>query len=309
VNANRTWSQRVVGSLRRRRQVSPEPDAVARTPRKEPPRTAILIVNGFDRRGRWGEYNEDEAKQFPWIDLCLRQIDRFSRGSSYEVLVWDNSFLPEQEQLLKQHPRVRRFKPRNREEHVGHGPSLDRLLRKVHPETEFVVTLDTDSFPVRHGWIENLTGRLTGNTLLAGVWRDELVPKKAPFIHPCGLAVRRDTLLRVGLSFRPVDGLDVGQAIDAAIGRLGSRSRLRRSNVWNPHFLMGAIYGDLIYHQGAGSRNPQFQGRRATDASEAMRESLRDAAFNDVDALVAALSGNADTSVVPEVVKAEALQG
>ena len=57
------------------------------------PRYAILIVNGYDRHGLWGDYSSDEAQRFPWIELCLRQVERHSAGADYEVLVYDNSWL------------------------------------------------------------------------------------------------------------------------------------------------------------------------------------------------------------------------
>lgn len=259
-------------------------------------------MNGFDRSGRWGAYNEEEATRFPWIELCLRQIVRHSGDSSYEILVWDNSWIEEQWEALGRHPKVRRFRAPSVERSVGHGRSLDKLLRRVHPDTEFVITLDTDAFPIRDGWIENLTGRLTEGVLLAGVWRDELLPAKPPYIHPCCLAARLDTLRRLDTSFRPVPGHDVGHQLTlAAVEAGGLTSQLRRSNAWNAHYLMGAIYGDLIYHQGAGSRNPQFQSDPGGEEVEALRGALRDAAFSRLDALISVLTGSAPPDTVPEV--------
>src|SRR5689334_16920589 len=207
--------QKVSGAMRRgagrlrRRAAGTRPGPGAGAPQPAP-RTAILIVNGFDRRGRWGEYNEAEARDYPWIDLCLRQIERHSGTSSYEILVWDNSFIPEQRRLLRQHPRVRMFGQKQPGRHIGHGEGLDRLMKKVRPGTEFILTLDTDSFPIRDGWIENLTGRLKAGSMLTGVYRAEIQEAKAAYIHPCGLAVRRDSLLRLGESFAIKGGVDVG---------------------------------------------------------------------------------------------------
>jgi len=256
-------------------------------------------VNGFDRRGRWGQFNEDEAKAFPWIDLCIRQIERHSTSASYEILVWDNTGIPEHRKLLRKHPRVRLFKPKDGTE-LHHGASLDRLVRKVRPGTEFIITLDTDSFPIRDGWIENLTGRLTDDVALAGVWRDELLPKKPAFVHPCCLVIRAQTLRRLGAGFTIGAGADVAHNVTLAVEREGSRiSRLRRSNGWNPHFLMGAVYGDLVYHQGAGSRAPKFSAASDAEHDEQVRTTLRDAAFSDLDDLLDVLSGNALPETMP----------
>src|SRR5690349_2887817 len=109
--------RRAAGRLRRAGAGS-QPGPRAGQQARPAPRTAILVVNGFDRRGRWGEYNESEARDFPWIDLCLRQIERHSGDSSYEILVWDNSFIQEQRRLLRQHPRVRMFGQKEPGRHI-----------------------------------------------------------------------------------------------------------------------------------------------------------------------------------------------
>ncbi len=277
------------------------PQAAGAPARKRAPRTAILVVNGFDRRGRWGAFNEEEAREYPWVDLCLQQIERHSRGANYEVLVWDNTWMPEHEELINRYPRVRRFHPREVGQDVRHGPSLDRLVSRMRPQTEFLITLDTDSFPIRDGWIANLTGRLTDETLVAGVWRDEMVPRKPAFIHPSCLAVRRRTLADLDLKFAIGAGNDVAATITTAVEERGGRvSKLRRSNVWEPHFLMGAVYGDLIYHQGAGSRAPMFSQASDADRDEAIRLALRDTAFSPhLDDLIEVLAGNAAPETVP----------
>lgn len=299
-------ARRLANEARRRLDASrPQPPtpAPAREPKKaRPPRTAILVVNGFDRRGRWGDFNADEAREYPWIELCLRQIERHSRGSSYEVLVWDNTWLPEHREMIERHPRVRRFEPSEPGSDVRHGASLDLLVRKVRPATKFLITLDTDSFPIRDGWIENLTGRLNDDVLVAGVWRDEMAPRKPAFIHPCCLAIRKRTLRELGAKFLVGSGADVAHNVTLAVEESGARaSKLRRSNHFNAHFLMGAVYGDLIYHQGAGSRAPTFSARTDSDHDEAVRLALRDAAFADLDMLVDALAGNVEPSRVPRL--------
>jgi hypothetical protein len=301
-------ARRLAHEARRRigrepRQPSPVPERSREPSKPKPPRTAILVVNGFDRRGRWGDFNADEAREFPWIDLCLKQIERHSRGSSYEVLVWDNTWLPEHRELIEKNPKVRRFEPSEPGTDVRHGASLDQLVRQVRPRTKFIITLDTDSFPIRDGWIENLTGRLAGDVLVAGVWRDEMLPRKPAFIHPCCLAIRKRTLRDLGAKFMVGSGADVAHNVTLAVQEAGARaSKLRRSNHFNPHFLMGAVYGDLVYHQGAGSRAPTFSARTDSDHDEAVRLALRDAAFSDLDSLVEALAGNVDPATVPGLV-------
>lgn len=256
-------------------------------------RTAILIVNGFDRRSS-SDFDVEEARRFPWIRLCLQQLERHATTSSHDVFVWDNSFLPEHHEILEASPRVSVFS--EPETDVRHGRALDLLLREVPEETEYVVTLDTDAFPIRDGWLDNLLGRLDRGAWIAGVWRDELAPRIRAYVHPSCLAARRETLLELNAQFarkRGVHRVDVGQNITHAVVSSGGRiSRLRRSNARNMHFLMAGIYGDLIYHHGAGSRQAYFWTTFDAEADEAARVALRDAAFNDLDGLIDFLAGN-----------------
>jgi hypothetical protein len=269
-------------------------DRVSKQPSRGPGRTAILIVNGFDRHSA-SAFDVEEARRFPWIRLCLQQLERRTAESSYDVLVWDNSFLPEHLEILEAGSRVSVFSEPDGKD-VRHGRALDRLLREVPAETEYVVTLDTDSFPIRDGWLENLIGRLEAGAWIAGVWRDEMAPRIPAYVHPSCLATRRDTLLDLNVDFARKPGVhrvDVGQNITkAAVAAGGRLSRLRRSNARNMHFLMAGIYGDLVYHHGAGSRHAAFWTSFDTKADEAVRVALRDAAFADLDGLVDFLAGN-----------------
>jgi hypothetical protein len=277
-----------------------------------PGRTAILVVNGFDRHSE-NAFDEEEARRFPWIRLCLEQLARHTPESSYDVLVWDNSFLPEHLEILEASPRIAVFSEREKRKDVRHGRALDRLLREVPEGTEYVVTLDTDSFPIRDGWLENITGRLDRGASLAGVWRDEMAPRIPPYIHPSCLAARRETLLELGVEFARKPGVhrvDVGQNITNAVVSGGGRlSRLRRSNARNMHFLMAGVYGDLVYHHGAGNRHASFWTSFDTNADDAVRIALRDAAFADLDGLVDFLTGNGPleepSDVAPEAAPAQ----
>jgi hypothetical protein len=258
-----------------------------------PARAAILVVNGFDRHSV-SAFDVEEAQRFPWIRLFLEQLERHTAESSYDLLVWDNSFLPEQLELIEASPRASLFSESKSGKDVRHGRALDRLLREVPEETEYVVTLDTDSFPIRDGWLENVLGRLRDGASLAGVWRDEMAPEIRPYVHPSCLAARRETLAGLGINFAREDGQDVGQNITAAVLAAGGRiSRLRRSNARNLHFLLAGIYGDLLYHHGAGSRHASFWTSEDAQSDEAARIALRDAAFRDLDALVDLLTGDA----------------
>lgn len=271
-------------------------------PASGPPgtRAAILLVNGFDRHSA-NAFDIDEARRFPWVRLCLERLERHTPDGSYAVYVWDNSALPEQLELLEASAHVSVFSAREHKD-VRHGRALDRLLREIPEETEYVVTLDTDSFPVRDGWLENLLGRLRDGASIAGIWRDEMAPEITPYVHPSCFAVRRDTLRELGINFAREGGQDVGQNLTAAVLEAGGRvSRLRRSNARNVHFLLAGIYGDLVYHHGAGSRHASFWTSDDASGDEAARVALRDAAFRDLDTLVDYLTGDAPAEAAAEL--------
>ena len=147
---------------------------------------------------------------------------------------------------------------------MPHAAALDLLVDRAD-WAEFVVTLDTDAFPVADGWLEQLTGSLRDGAALAGIYRDEMAPKIRPFIHVAGSCIRRDTLLGLDVSFARGRDQDTGQNITEALAGAGQElNRLHRSNRRNFHFLIGGLYGDLLYHHGAGSgtRSSVRQPRR-----------------------------------------------
>jgi len=292
------------------------------------PRVAILVVNGFARRGRRGPEREAEAVRYPWIELCLRQIERNSRGWDYQVFAFDNSHLRPHLELMESFERVH-LRPQRWVAPLGrfanrlpgpyavrllerrHPSALDYLLHRVPPEFEYVVTVDNDSFPVREDWLEVLVSACERGAAVSGVYRDELAPVVHPFVHVSGLCARRAELVSLGVSFsdtqkpgeddyRANDDYtqDVGQKITYEFIHAGREiAPLRRSNEVDFHVLMGGLYGDVIYHQGAGGRRASFRTDADQRDNRKVSQTLRDAAFADLDHLVAVLRGEASNDL------------
>jgi hypothetical protein len=281
------------------------------------PRVAILIVNGFRRRGKGAQNNLEQAIRYPWIDLCLRQIERHSQGWDYQVTVFDNSHLELHRALARKHERVTLL-PNDWVAAVGraanrvpvngaglllersHPAALDYLARRTTSGFDYLVTLDNDSFPVRDDWLDVLVSGCEQGAALAGVYRDEMAPLIEPFIHVSGLCVRPGDLRALGVPFgRHIapdaeHNQDVGQKITYSFIQSGRTvTPLKRSNRVNVHFLMGAIYGDVIYHHGAGSRRAIFWTSSDRENDERVHTTLRNAAFADLDHLLAVLRGEA----------------
>ena len=74
---------------------------------------------------------------------------------------------------------------------------------------------------------------------------------------------------------------------------------MRRTNATNAHFLLGGIYGDTVYHHGAGSRPAWFYASSNPAEDERMRVLLRRAAFSDFDHLVSVLPDAQKTTFGP----------
>ncbi|HTU79671.1 MAG TPA: hypothetical protein VMF09_13010 [Solirubrobacteraceae bacterium] len=298
---------------------APDTQGAARAPAR--PRVAILIVNGFARAGRWARPDLATALAYPWIELCLRQIERHSRGWDYQVFVFDNSQLARHRAIMREYPRVSvtpgallaaagraaRHVPQQRVSRIleyllerKHPLALDHLARKVPADFQYIVTLDTDSFPVRDDWLEVLVGECERGAAVAGVYRNEMAAALHPFVHVSGLCVRRQDLRELGVSFgrdmKQDDpyNMDVGQKITyELLARGRTIAPLHRSNEVNYHFIIGGIYGDIIYHQAAGSRRVNFWTSTDNDSDEHIGTTLRDAAFRDLDQLIAILRGQA----------------
>jgi len=115
-----------------------------------------------------------------------------------------------------------------------------------------------------------------------------------------GLCIRPRDLRALNVSFgrdaRPEieHNQDVGQRITYQLTRQDREiAPLRRSNALNYHFLIGGIYGDVIYHHGAGSRRGKFWTSTDRENDDRVNAALRQAAFEDLDRLIAVLRGQA----------------
>lgn len=290
-------------------------------------KVAIFIVNGFDRRNRWGLFNAQEAIKYPWIDLCLRQITRHSQTADYNVHIYDNARLLEHRQLILKYPNViihphgwksilklwiyqqpyqlmnfmRQFFFSHNKPYLlpfwelSHPVALDWLVAHLDDDIEYFITLDSDSFPVRDNWIESLIDHLQNGARMCGVLRDELAPKIKPFIHVSCLCVRTVDFRTLSVSFSRGMAKDVGQNITIEMEKqMAEIVPLKRSNIKNFHYLMGGVYGNLIYHHGAGSRHAKFwtSSDKDVEEEERTRIMLRNRVFENIELLIEELTGS-----------------
>lgn len=131
---------------------------------------------------------------------------------------------------------------------------------------ENYLLLDSDCFPIRDDWYENLLTLIGDRYYAAPVRTDNL--DITP--HPCALFIRGDHIDKHLFFFRrPSVGIsknligeeiqDIGTGFKTEYEDKPIFYPLIRSNFININPMVAAIYGDTFYHHGAGSRLPWFR--------------------------------------------------
>jgi len=158
-----------------------------------------------------------------------------------------------------------------------HGWLLDSHLPE-HVETEYVLTLDSDCFPVEWGWMSDLMNMLKAGAQLSGIlhpWAPppaDMPETKLEWrvrsqhcwetTHVACQMLSVDALRVLGKKYN--DGDDTGLAIPLEAKRRGWRidgfkpTRCPRPETeqFDPEFnrYIGLVFGDKVYHQGGGTR-------------------------------------------------------
>jgi len=133
------------------------------------------------------------------------------------------------------------------ESNVGHGPALEKA--RAATRSEFIVTLDSDAFPLTDDWLEALAGRIDGATLAAGIGHHR------GYAHPSCLIVSRATMERLGSTFLVEkcrsSPLDVAERLTADIRAAGGDVSFLEPTLGSaaePVF-GGVEYGGIVFHQ------------------------------------------------------------
>jgi glycosyltransferase involved in cell wall biosynthesis len=129
---------------------------------------------------------------------------------------------------------------------VGHELAMD--LGVLLAETEFVVALDVDAFPLHDDWLERLLGPLSEGAQVSGARLNR------SYVHPCCWAMRKARFVERGHSFR-AHYVPRSEGRDAS-GDVGEEISVAEAP--NVHFFevtsqrgpgdVGTVFGDLVYH-------------------------------------------------------------
>ena len=163
--------------------------------------------------------------------------------------VVDNASTDGSREYLASRPDIRTIRlPVN----VRHGRALDIGVACV--QTETVVVLDVDAFPITDGWLSASLDQLADGTVLSGAYIHR------NYIHPCFLVARTDTIVQNDLSFRPVGTtnagprfgvfMDAGEALSqAVVVKFGQQSlhKIEASERFGPGQTQ-TVFGDVVFH-------------------------------------------------------------
>lgn len=199
-----------------------------------------------------------------WGHLAVL-IDTVRRRSPPDtrIMVMDAGSHDESRARLAGDPRVRTvLLPAN----VGHDLALD--LGVLLCNTEYVVTLDVDAFPLHDCWLEELLAPLQMGAQISGARLNRR------YVHPCCLAMRTSRFVANGHSFREryrprAHGRD-------ASGDVGEELSAREAP--DLHFFeitsqrgpvdVGTVFGGLVYHNFYATRFRATAEQRLDDAVE-----------------------------------------
>jgi hypothetical protein len=181
---------------------------------------------------------------------CLAGVRKYTE-QPIDILVIDNHSTDGTTEFLATQADARAVRlPLN----VGHGLGLD--LAFALAQTEFVVVLDVDAFPISNEWLATVLEPLEAGSVVAGAY------VQRAFIHPSFLAMRRRDYLRLNLEFVPVGAptapgsiprglfMDVAEALCQTVAVVEGSAVLHRVPITadSGNHLVGSIYGGVVYH-------------------------------------------------------------
>ena len=139
-------------------------------------------------------------KTLDFTRLCLRSIRKFTKYS-YEIIVIDNNSQDESLDYLKRLNHIRLIERNTDNDPKGgfaHAASLDLGLQKCN--TEFFISMHSDTFIHKAGWLTDLIGYFNNDENLAcvGSGKIELTPKWRDYLKKAtDFRTFRRKLLRV----------------------------------------------------------------------------------------------------------------
>lgn len=198
-----------------------------RIPRLEPGATTVVTVN-------WNSW--------PHLEVLIDVVRRRSPAGT-RIIAVDNGSRDGSRQRIREREGVRGLLlPVN----VGHELAMD--LGVLLAETEYVVALDVDAFPLHDDWLRRLLAPLSEGAQVSGARLNR------EYVHPCCWAMRKARFVERGHSFRAhYQPREEGRDASGDVGE-----EISAAEAPNVHFFevtsqrgpgdVGTVFGDLVYH-------------------------------------------------------------
>lgn len=179
---------------------------------------------------------------WPHLEVLIDVVRRRSPAGTAIIAV-DNGSEDESRQRIRERPEAEGLLlPAN----VGHELAMD--LGVLLAETEFVVALDVDAFPLHDDWLERLLAPLSEGAQVSGARLNR------QYVHPCCWAMRKARFVEQGHSFRAhYQPREEGRDASGDVGE-----EISAAEAPNVHFFevtsqrgpgdVGTVFGDLVYH-------------------------------------------------------------
>ena len=123
-----------------------------------------------------------------------------------------------------------------------------------------IIHLDSDAFPVKADWLDKYTQMISLRSPVVAVKRLENGDTHS---DRCFLMFTNSGFRRHAFDFSSMDAVDAGGGISRDLERNNYHwHALLRTNKFDYHPVISAIYDDRIYHHGAGSREPRLRANK-----------------------------------------------
>ncbi len=179
---------------------------------------------------------------WPHLEVLIDVVRRRSPAGT-EIIAVDNGSADESRRRLGEQSEAKGLLlPAN----VGHELAMD--LGVLLAETEFVVALDVDAFPLHDDWLERLLAPLSEGAQVSGARLNR------EYVHPCCWAMRMARFVERKHSFRAhYQPREEGRDASGDVGE-----EISTAEAPNVHFFevtsqrgpgdVGTVFGDLVYH-------------------------------------------------------------
>ena len=141
---------------------------------------------------------------------------------------------------------------------LGHSRGLNAIIDHFNNHEEFddLLLLDSDCFPFRIRWQEDLTSAMEDKFGVAAIVRYENLDT---FAHPSFFYVTRDKTKDLKFGHNPNTNMVGFEFDDTSSNSTDPFFPLVRTNRLNYHPVLCGVYWNRFYHHGAGSRSLEFR--------------------------------------------------